>query len=185
MISMAKGALLAGMLVLTGCAIPPRPEPSWEACVNAFQLYDYYAQAFQSDSYSAALGRNVSNPNVSRQISVLRQRQCITMSDDLTGMEALGARLGPRQQPVESGTPIDPAAVHVGVLTSLSDVSRASAFFAALGYKTRSIGAEQLGRRLYIGPVTTQGGLDAAIATAQEAGFIAPYVSKTFRFWSW
>ena len=54
--------------------------------------------------------------------------------------------------------------------------------FRGLGYRSRGVGAEGLGRRLYLGPFTSQAALDQALALAREAGFIAPYAANYTRF---
>ena len=68
--------------------------------------------------------------------------------------------------------------VHLGIVTGISDEALVTRYFRGLGYRSRGIGAEGLGRRIYIGPFTTQGAADQALAVAREAGFIAPYVAK-------
>ena len=57
-----------------------------------------------------------------------------------------------------------------------------TAFFRGLGYRSRGIGAQTLGRRLFIGPFTSQGALDQALEVARKAGFIAPHVAAHTRF---
>ncbi len=39
-----------------------------------------------------------------------------------------------------------------------------------------------LGRRLFIGPFTSQGAVDQALEVARQAGFIAPHVDPHTRF---
>lgn len=164
--------------------MPPAPEPGPARCVALFQQYDYVSKAFQNANYGMGEEHSNPSPNISRQVSRLRAADCITSTDDLMGMEAVGAKLGPRQV-VNSGAAIPPTAVHVGVLTSLSDGARAAAFFSGLGYHNRTIGAEQLGRRMYIGPFVSEGALAEAIAAAEAAGFVAPYATQSFHFWPW
>ena len=96
-------------------------------------------------------------------------------------MEALAARLTPYRI-VDSGPTIRATPVHLGIVTSISDEARATRFFRGLGYRSRGIGAEGLGRRLYIGPFTTQGALDQALQVAREAGFIAPFAARYTKF---
>ena len=55
-------------------------------------------------------------------------------------------------------------------------------FFRGLGYRSRGVGAPTLGRRLFIGPFTSQGALDQALDVARQAGFIAPHVAQHVRF---
>ena len=76
-----------------------------------------------------------------------------------------------------------PTAVHVGIVMSMYDEGRATQFFRGLGYRSRGVGApDGLGRRLYIGPFTSQGALDEALSIAREAGFISPFAAKHTRF---
>ena len=65
---------------------------------------------------------------------------------------------------------------------SIYDEGRATQFFRGLGYRSRGVGALGLGRRLYIGPFTSQGALDEALTIAREAGFISPYPAKHTKF---
>ena len=112
---------------------------------------------------------------------LLRQQGCLTRSSDLDGMEALFARLSPHVI-TNSGAPIRATAVHVGIVMSIPDEARATRFFRGLGYRSRGIGAPGLGRRIYIGPFTSQGALDEALEIAREAGFISPYAAQHTRF---
>jgi hypothetical protein len=57
----------------------------------------------------------------------------------------------------------------------MEDEARVRAFFEARGVRARSVGDPMLGRRIYIGPFATQGGLESAAALARSIGFIAPY----------
>ncbi|MER2509966.1 hypothetical protein [Amaricoccus sp.] len=176
-------APLSLVAALAGCALP-QPEVGRAQCVALFEYYDYVVNAFQPDSYSASSDRYIQSPMVSRQAQRLMLAGCVTSTDDLNGLEQLGATLGYRA-PIDSGATIPPTAVSVGVVTSLTDVTRATVFFRGLGYGTRAIGAEGLGTRFYIGPFVSEGAMAEAIATAERAGFIAPYPTKAFRFWPW
>lgn len=174
------GGTLAALALLGGCATPSAPVSRAQTCEALFARYDYYSQLSPrrlTDDGSIAL-----SGNVSRSVQQLISNGCLTLSSDLVGLEQRGAQLGFRK-PVDSGAAIKPTAVQVGVLTSFSDVTRATVFFGNLGYQTRTIGADGLGRRLYIGPFVTQGAMDQAIETAREAGFVSPYPSTIFRFW--
>jgi hypothetical protein len=177
-------ALIAGLLLpLAGCAnLPVRPPPGDPAtCRAAFAQYDLAVSLFQPYSFTEESAAQ--NPAISRAGNQIMSAGCLTGGDDIQGMAALQMKLGPRQ-PVNSGPAIPPTAVHVGILTGgFSDTGRATAFFESQGYHTRTIGAEKLGRRLYIGPITSQGALDRAIALAAEAGFPSAYPSDLFRFW--
>jgi hypothetical protein len=184
--SLTRGALaLSGALVaLSGCASLPAQPPRGDAanCRALFQRYDQAVSLFQPYSYNE--DGSPQTPAISRAGTSIIAGGCLTTSQDIKGIEALQMRLGIRK-PVESGAAIKPTAVHVGILTSFTDAGRAIGFFESQGYDTRTIGAEKLGRRLYIGPVRTQGGLDQAIALAAEAGFPSAYPSELFQFWKY
>lgn len=183
-----RAALALSLLgVLAGCADLPRPPPSGDpaTCRALFERYDQAASLFQPYQYKADLdGRSPQNGTISRAGNQIMASGCLTTSRDITGIEALGMTLGPRK-PVNSGPAIKPTAVHVGILTGFTEAGRAVGFFEGQGYQTRTIGAEKLGRRLYIGPVTTQGGLDQAVALAARAGFPSAYPSDLFQFWKY
>jgi hypothetical protein len=104
----------------------------------------------------------------------LRRAGCITSTADLFGLEGLGDQLRGTVQG-ESGAAIRPISLHVGVVTSMSDEIRVRAFFEALGFRVRSIGNVAIGRRIYLGPFGTEGGLAEATGLARRAGFVAPY----------
>jgi hypothetical protein len=72
--------------------------------------------------------------------------------------------------------------VHLGIVTGIGDEAFVTRHFRGLGYRSRGIGAEGLGRRIYIGPFTSQGALDQALTVAREAGFVAPYPARHTRF---
>ena len=57
----------------------------------------------------------------------------------------------------DGGPAIRPVPVHLGIVTGISDEALVTRYFRGLGYRSRGIGAEGLGRRIYIGPFTTQG----------------------------
>lgn len=182
----AHALVMALLVSLAGCAgLPSRPplgDP--ENCRAQFQRYDQAVSLFGSVGNIARLDdRSTQPPAVSRAANALMTGGCLTSGNDLRGIEALQTELGLRT-PVNSGAPIEPTAVHVGILTGgFVDAGRAVAFFQSQGYTTRTIGAEKLGRRLYIGPITSQGALDQAIALAARAGFSSAYPSDLFRFW--
>jgi hypothetical protein len=96
-------------------------------------------------------------------------------------MPALAQRLQPFVI-TDSGPAIRPTTVELGIVTGFYDEGRVTAFFRGLGYRSRGIGAQTLGRRLFIGPFTSQGALDQALAVAREAGFISPHPAPRTRF---
>jgi hypothetical protein len=174
----AVAIALAGLA--TACAIPEQTSDR-SACVRLFQDYDRLAQ-FRPTETVDRRGRERLDPALSRLQVLLIQNDCQTRARDLGGLEAAAeARAGDRV--VERGAPLGrPVAVHVGALTGEAEAARAVAFFEGLGLRATSIGNRQLGRRVYVGPVTTEGALGEVIAIAFEAGFVAPYPSQFFRF---
>jgi hypothetical protein len=169
--------LLAALAVALcgGASLPPDPA----RCPKLFRAYDiavrnYPTQRFGEDSL-------VARGALSRPTQDLRNNGCLTSSGDLDGLAQLAARLQPFTID-NSGPPIRPVPVHLGIVTSIYDEGRVTQFFRGLGYRSRGIGAEALGRRLYIGPFTTQSALDQALALAREAGFIAPFAATRTKF---
>jgi hypothetical protein len=149
-------------------------------CLSLFETYDRIAWAFPSPP-PIRDNQPIIQPNLERPTRLLRNNGCLTLSSDIDGMPALAQRLAPYT--IEnSGPDIRPTAVHLGVVLSIYDEGRATAFFRGLGYRSRGVGAAGLGRRLYIGPFSTQGALDQALATARAAGFISPYPAARTRF---
>ncbi|TPE50424.1 hypothetical protein FJM51_11535 [Amaricoccus solimangrovi] len=102
---------------------------------------------------------------------------CLTFSDQLAPMSALGPEAGLAAR-TPSGPVIPPTDLHVGIVTSTADETRAITFFAAQGLRARGIGAPYLGRRIYVGPFTTAGALEGGAALARAAGFAYPYPGK-------
>ena len=100
---------------------------------------------------------------------------------DLDGMPALAQRLAPFAI-AAGGAAIRPTTVELGIVTGIYDEGRVTVFFRGLGYRSRGVGAPTLGRRLFIGPFTSQGALDQALEVARQAGFIAPHVAEHVRF---
>ena len=96
-------------------------------------------------------------------------------------MPALAQRLAPFAI-TAGGAAIRPTTVELGIVTGIYDEGRVTVFFRGLGYRSRGSGAPTLGRRLFIGPFTSQGALDQALEVARQAGFIAPHVAEHVRF---
>jgi hypothetical protein len=114
------------------------------------------------------------------QLARIRQARCITFSDELAGMEALGGELVSHVLP---GGPVfrTPVAVQAGVVTNPGDESRALGFFAGIGYRARSVGWPELGTRVYVGARTPDQIADI-VSIAQQAGFVGSYPSNWARF---
>lgn len=171
---------LAGLL--GGCEALPPQEPDRSVCVTLFRDYDRYAQLWPNEIVDPFTGRERLDPALSRLRVRLIQNDCQTRPADLAPLAAVAeARRG--QRIAERGELLGrPVAIHAGAVTSDAEAARAVAFFNGLGLRATSIGNPQLGRRVYVGPVRTQGALDEVLAIAWEAGFVAPYPSQFFRF---
>lgn len=174
--------LLAALVaaLAAGCTFAGTPPVSRDvaACVELFQEYDRAVWMYPNATYE---GGNVPGAPFLRPIEMIRRGDCITRPEDIDGLPELAARLAPYRI-VDSGPAIRPTAVQVGVVEGFRDERHATEFFRGLGYRSRGLGAAGLGRRLYIGPFTSQGALDQAIGLASEAGFVAPYAARYTRF---
>jgi hypothetical protein len=177
--------LAAALLLLAGtaaCTAGTTPPPSRaEVCAWYFARYDTAVRVYGTPSIDEDFGLVPPAP-LSRWIEGLRRNGCVTTSSELDGLQALAARLAPYR--IDNSGPAlrRPVPIHLGIVTNFYDQGRVSEFVRGLGYRTRSVGAETLGRRIYIGPFTTQSAVDQALAVAREAGFIAPYVAEYTKF---
>jgi hypothetical protein len=178
---MRGSALLLAAAAVAACAAQSRPARDPAVCAAIFEAYDAAAWAHPDNAFRGDDSQIIVGPALSRQIQRLRTNGCLTLSSDLDGMPALAARLAPYTI-TDSGPAIPQTVVHLGVVLSIYDEGRATRFFRGLGYRSRGVGAPALGRRLYIGPFTSQGALDQALETAREAGFISPIPTTRTRF---
>jgi hypothetical protein len=171
-------ALLALALLSFAVAGATRaPDPA--TCERLFWNYDVKARVYGTNWFRED-GDILPGP-LSRPTQALRNNGCLTSSGDLDGLAELFQRLAPYRI-VQSGPAIRPVPIHLGIVTGIYDEGRVTQFFRGLGYRSRGVGAEGLGRRIYIGPFTSQGAVDQALAVAREAGFIAPYVATRTKF---
>jgi hypothetical protein len=164
------GAFGAATLVLAACAAGGMPDGGGDPaarCAALFRQFDF-AKELSTDRNSLPDGMSVA-PGLRSRIAALRQHDCMTRPDDLDLSGDPGAV-------AEGGASIPPATIHAGVVTDMAAADRARAWFEGRGVKTLSLGEPGLGRRIYIGAFTTQGGRDAALALARSAGFVSPYV---------
>jgi len=175
-----RGLALALVAAVAGCATPLLLPPQPERCQALFQRYDTAARIYAGNWFDED-GDILQPGQLARASQALISNDCLTRSSDLDGLPALFARLQPYRIE-DSGPAIRPVPVHLGIVTGISDEAFVTRYFRGLGYRSRGIGAEGLGRRIYIGPFTTQGAVDQALAVAREAGFIAPYVAEHTRF---
>ncbi len=168
-------AVLAGVLAASACAgMPEADGPSRgtaEICVPMFQDYDRWEQWAGSDF----MGEDslVAPPALWKRGMRLMRADCFTDPDDLDRIAT-----APRDPVVESGLAIDPIALHAGVVPGIGSEVRARNYFAERGVRVRSVGDVSLGRRIYLGPFATEGGLRAAAQAARDAGFVAPYPKR-------
>jgi hypothetical protein len=179
-----RNAILAGAAVLlTACASGGAPDAARDAerCVFYFNQYDIATTTFPTEVRSARGGGYSLNPAIQRSIAWLRDGDCLTMNAELDGMAALGESLKPFER-VQGGAAMPPIALHAGIVTSTSAEAAAVAFFEGLGYPVRTVGAPQLGRRVFVGPFTTQEAFDQALGVAREAGFASAYGTRRIRF---
>lgn len=177
-------AILAGAAsLLTACATGGAPDTGRDAdrCVFHFNQYDIATTTFPTESYSSRSRGYVLSPVIQRSIAFLRSGDCLTMNAELDGMAALGESLQPFE-PVRGETAIRQVALHAGIVTSTSAETGTVAFFEGLGYSVRTVGAPQLGRRVFVGPFTTQETLDQALGVARDAGFESAYATWRIRF---
>ncbi|WP_424933585.1 hypothetical protein [Amaricoccus macauensis] len=160
-------------LMLAACAgAPPQEFGDPATCREAYRQYD---KALRNAGPS---GRQQLTPGstVDRTGQRLITSGCITRQHDIAGLDTKAEAL----QPFEirnSGAPVRGAAVHAGIVDGFSTQAQVSQFFASLGYRTRSIGAQGVGRRIYIGPFSSEGAMEQAVDVARQAGFVSPYVS--------
>ncbi|MFO1140990.1 MAG: hypothetical protein U1E59_01155 [Amaricoccus sp.] len=151
-------------------------------CLALYNQYDNAAWLYPNNHWNNRDGFQIMQPpELNRPMQGLINNGCLTTSSDIDGMPALLHQLSPHVIR-DSGAAIRPTALHVGIVTGIYDEGRATQFFRGLGYRSRGVGALGLGRRIYIGPFTSQGALDEAIGIARQAGFISPYAAQHTRF---
>ncbi len=168
------------LLALAGGLAPMAAAAADRAtCERAFRAYENALWLYPSNQWGD--DQPILRPDVSRAAQGLVRGGCLTSSADLDGLPALAQRLAPYSI-ADSGAAIAPATVGLGIVTGIWDEGRVTTFFRGLGYRSRGMGAQTLGRRLFIGPFTSQGALDQALDVARQAGFIAPHVAAHTRF---
>ncbi len=164
----AIAALLLSAFCAPAHAEVPGGSMATSDCVDLFQTFDRTEANMSTPT--GWRDRMVIPPALQRPTIRLRSAGCITMSDDLAPMATLAA-----PAVTDSGRAIPPTRIHAGAVTSMADDAAAKAFFTAHGLNATSIGSSALGRRIYVGPLTTEGALQGALALAQSAGFASPY----------
>lgn len=162
---------LVAVLVAFVAAVPAAAQPASDTtCRAAFRAYDAAVKGF---SMARDDGQAL-HSMISRAAQRVRRADCLTALDDLRALERLQRQVA-GSVTFESGASIRPVALQVGIVPGYADEFAARRFFGELGYRVRSQGAPGLGRRIYLGPFATEGGIAAAADLARRAGFVAPY----------
>jgi hypothetical protein len=139
-------------------------------CERILQDYDRTVLFYSS---SADVGVAL-QPQIAQAAQKAFLAGCITRDLDMIRLNRLTDEMAGATV-VESGAAIRPIALQVGIVGGITSEVQARTFFSGLGLRVRSQGAPGLGRRIYLGPFQTAGGLASAAALAERAGFIAPY----------
>lgn len=141
-------------------------------CVRLLQNYDRAEAAFGN---SGSRDRLVLPPAIEQTAQRARQGGCVTRIEQLALVHAFADAVelgGP------SGPPIQRVWLQAGVVAGVSSELQARELFGSVGLPVRSRGAPGLGRRIFIGPFDTEGGLAEGMEVARRAGFVAPYVRR-------
>ncbi len=176
-------ACFAGLLLIVGAACTPFPvtleQPS---CEEMFAELDRVQRVYATDTLRLGIDdRAISNPALNRPIRMLRSQGCITRLDDIAPIAEVAASLQPFVR-ATGGAAVPRQSVHVAVLDGFSGLSLANQYFRGLGYRSRSVGLDGLGRRYYIGPFTSAAEVAQAIDVARAAGFAYAYATEYPRF---
>lgn len=169
---------IPALAILAGCQDVPGRDPAMAdptaTCERRLQEYDQAALFFSGSDW----GRNQTIPmQIQRAAQSAREAGCVTggeVTDWLAGQ--LPAIRGTLRG--EHGAPIAPTWLQVGIVAGVSSEVQTREFFAGLGFRPRSRGAQGLGRRIFIGPFVTEGGLAEAIELSLRVGFVAPYPKR-------
>jgi hypothetical protein len=140
-------------------------------CERILQDYDRTVLFYSS---SANVGSVALQPQIAQAAQKAFLAGCVTPDLDMIRLNRLTDEMAGATV-VESGAAIRPIALQVGIVGGVTSEVQARTFFSGLGLRVRSQGAPGLGRRIYLGPFQTAGGLASAAALAERAGFIAPY----------
>lgn len=171
----AAAAVVLGLSLLAACALPPQTPASRAATCEGL-LRDFEREVRFTDPYTSEL---TLKPAIDRLAGQIMRADCITSGRDLGDL--IGLRL--ERAGVAPAPPggLPPVPVHAGVVPGIGDEIAALQFFRGLGYEARSIDAPGLGRRIYVGPLTSDAQIIDVIEISRRAGFVAPYVSDDFR----
>jgi hypothetical protein len=163
---------LAAALSIAGCGLAPAEPPARgtaETCLPLWQEFDRLEEWTGDTPVDEGF---VMPPMLERQGMRLLRAGCITRGRDLV--------LAPPPVPVvESGPRRSRIHVHAGAVPGLGPEWRLRRHFADQGIRMTSLGSPALGRRIFLGPFETEGGVAAAMEAARAAGFTAPYPRRT------
>lgn len=140
-----------------------------EVCEPLFREFDRLRQLYGAGPQTEVA---VSQP-LARQGDRLMRADCISRARHLDAMAQ-----APRTVVGERGAPIAPISIHAGAVPGFLTEFETRAYFRQRGIRVRGIGEATLGRRIYLGPFSTEGGLADATQAAREAGFVAPYPTR-------
>lgn len=155
--TMAAPALaLAASVILAGCAAPPTPQ-GWkdpETCRENFRDYENAERQFLP-SYDDPFDGNATVNRYARRIVT---DGCLTRMPDIAVPRHPDARMA-QQRSAPAGASTRPTAVLAGFVDGFAAQAQVSQYFALRGYRSRSEGAEGVGRKIYIGPFTSEGAI--------------------------
>ncbi len=159
-------------MVAATCAAPSGgAAASAEVCTRLFRHFDRDVLMFSSPGQTEDL---LLSRNAQGSAQRLMEVGCVTREGDLAPLDALARELRGTLTG-ETGAPIPRIWLHVGIVPGIATEVQVRGFFADVGLRARGIGAPTLGRRIYVGPFVTEGGLAEAAEVARRAGFVAPY----------
>lgn len=167
--------LAAALAVLAGCQDTPASMAvsgdQGAVCERRLQDFDRAELFFSNGGWGR---EQFLSREVQRAAQDARQAGCVTGTGitDRLAAQLPAAKAMPRG---EHGAPIQPIWLQAGIVGGISAELQSRDFFSALGFTVRSRGAPGLGRRVFIGPFSTEGGLADAAAIARSVGFVAPY----------
>lgn len=179
---MSRLLALPLVALAAACTVPTFPGPAPDhatVCTRAMQAYDTAAWLYPVPRFSE--DGTTPPPALSRAVGDVRSNGCLTSGNDLADLPAVAQQLQPFVID-NSGPAVRSTTVQLGIVTGITDEARVTAFVRSLGYRSRGVGAEGLGRRIFIGPFMTQSAVDQAIEVGRKAGFVAPIVAKHTQF---
>ncbi|MXU66424.1 hypothetical protein [Oceanomicrobium pacificus] len=171
----AGSMLLSGTIVaLMACTPGPNPgqvAPQDRAgnCVPLFREYD------SLKTFDRGAGFGVGGPaSFSTRLNIIETeivaKLCITQDSQVKSVAGRSDLAY-----AESGNPVSPVRLHIGTVNNWDTANRVKAEFESLGYQVSIQPSGRVGKRIYLGPFRTEGGLQRGAAAAREAGFFYIY----------